>query len=379
MRENKKLPASMDLSTDPPRLQCAGNWTITQIARLQAQWLELKSHIHVDAAVIQVDGSRIGVMDSTGALFFQDMMKTLGGLQDQPPAVLGLNKQCQSLLDLIALKHEVIHEQPVQRLSSPTLLYQLGVWTVVKCQVGFNLLSFVGELFVRFVETLKGFRHLSWAAVCRIIAEAGCAALPLVGLLTFLVGIVLTYQIAIQLSVYNMNIFIVDITGMVILREFGPLITAIIAAGRTSTAFASEIGTMVVNEEVAALRTMGLSSIQQLVLPKLLGVLIAFPLLTIWADAFGVLGSMLMSNVEMDISFRLYLERFEETISVQQFLLGMVKAPIFALIIAIVGCFQGFSVGKTAESVGRHTMQSAVQSIFLVIIVDALFSLLASW
>jgi phospholipid/cholesterol/gamma-HCH transport system permease protein len=206
----------------------------------------------------------------------------------------------------------------------------------------------------------------------------GLSAVPIVVLLSFLIGIVLCYQMGLQLQEYNANIFIVDLSGLAILREFGPLITALIAAARTSTAFSSEIGSMKVNDELDALTTMGISPLSRLVVPKLIGLLIALPLLTIVSDAAGMFGSMVMSQNLLAIHFDDFAVRFRQVVEMSSFWLGLVKAPVFALAIALVGCFQGFQVRFGADSVGKQTTKAAVQAIFLIIIIDAAFSVLYS-
>ena len=162
------------------------------------------------------------------------------------------------------------------------------------------------------------------------------------------------------------------------LREFAPLMTAIIIAGRSGSAYAAQIGTMAVTEEIDAMRTLGISPQEMLVLPKLLALIIALPLLTVFADLFGVFGGMLMARNQLDVGFVEFLDRFVKAVSPTAFMVGVGKAPVFAAIIAIVGCYQGFKTKGGADSVGRQTTRSVVQSIFLVIVADALFSIVFS-
>ena len=175
------------------------------------------------------------------------------------------------------------------------------------------------------------------------------------------------------------NIFVVDVTGIGILREFAPLITAIIMAGRTSTSFAAMIGSMKVNEEIDALGVMGIKPIRRLVMPRVIALIIVMPLLIVWADIFGILGSMLMAKHSLGISYAVFVDRLKNDVPVVHYLLGVIKAPAFALAIGTVGCFQGLSVANSAVSVGAKTTKAAVQAIFLIIILDALFSILFSW
>jgi phospholipid/cholesterol/gamma-HCH transport system permease protein len=210
------------------------------------------------------------------------------------------------------------------------------------------------------------------------VDSAGVRALPIVGLLTFLIGVVLAYQLGVQLKNYGANIFVVYLSGTAILREFGPLITAIIVAGRTSSAFTAQIGMMKVNQEIDAMLTMGLSPVDRLVMPRIIGMLIAFPFLIFWSDVLGVMGSMMMAKSHLGVGYIPFLENFRQTVSTNSFWIGMSKAPVFALIIATVGCYQGFEVSSSADSVGRKTTESVVLSIFLIILADAAFSIIYS-
>ena len=162
-------------------------------------------------------------------------------------------------------------------------------------------------------------------------------------------------------------------------RELAPLLTAIIIAGRSGSAYAAQIGTMKITEEIDALRTIGVGSQELLVLPKLLALVIALPLLTVFADVTGIFGGMIMASSKLDVSFNTFINRLDDAVSLSSFLVGLVKAPVFAAIIALVGCFQGFQVSGSADSVGRQTTVSVVQSIFLVILADALFSIVFNW
>jgi phospholipid/cholesterol/gamma-HCH transport system permease protein len=214
--------------------------------------------------------------------------------------------------------------------------------------------------------------------VVRNIQTGGAEALPIVGALTFLIGIVVAYQGAVQLHRYGADIFIVDLIGLSMVRELAPLITAILVAGRTGSAYTAQIATMKVTEEVDALRVLALSPIEVLVLPKVFALVIALPLLTAFADVVGILGGMLMTASMMPIGPRFFLEQFPRVVLPESYLVGIGKAPVFAVVIATVGCYQGFKASGSAESVGAQTTISVVQSIFLIIMLDALFSVIFS-
>ena len=237
------------------------------------------------------------------------------------------------------------------------------------------MLSFLGETAIAIAKSVIEPKRIRLRPILFNIRTAGFDALPIVGLLSFLLGVVVAYQGADQLRQYGANIFVADLVGLSMLREFSPLITAIIIAGRSGSAYAAQIGTMAVTEEIDAMRTLGISPQEMLVLPKLIALIIALPLLTVFSDILGVFGGMLMARQQLDVGFVEFLDRFVKAVSPTAFMVGVGKAPIFAAIIAIVGCFQGFKTKGGADSVGRQTTRSVVQSIFLVIVADALFSI----
>jgi phospholipid/cholesterol/gamma-HCH transport system permease protein len=208
--------------------------------------------------------------------------------------------------------------------------------------------------------------------------RTGVSALPIVGLLSFLIGVVITYQGADQLRRFGAEIFTVNLLGIGILRELGVLLTAIIVAGRSGSAFTAEIGAMEVNEEIDAMRTLGLDPVEVLVLPRLLGLVFTLPLLTAYADFMALVGGSLMSWSSLGIPPPVFVRQLQQAIGEWTFWVGILKAPFFAATIALVGCHAGLQVSRSAESVGRLTTLSVVRSIFLVIIIDAAFSILYS-
>ena len=264
-------------------------------------------------------------------------------------------------------------------LVVPSFLTRLGqwVWSGLLGTVGF--LSFVGESVTALLRSIAQPRRLRWRPILYNIQIAGFAALPITGLLSFLMGIVIAYQGADQLQRFGANIFIADLVGLSMLRELSPLLTAIIIAGRSGSAYTAQIGTMKVTEEIDALRTIGVAPQELLVLPKMIALIIALPLLTVYTDVTGILGGMIMARSKLDVSFAAFLDRLNEAIQFSSFWTGISKAPVFAMIIALVGCYRGFHVTGSAESVGKQTTMSVVQSIFLVIVVDALFSVVFNW
>lgn len=370
MTENTS--AGITIDRDKAVLHCHGMWTISSVKRLSR---ELNAVIDKKITATQIDGSGINGFDSAGALLLNDLIQAVKP-ESERIALDGLKARYLALFR--AVKKRLVAGNAINLPGRKNIIYNIGVFAIEKSIQVVEFIRFTGELAVLLVKAIATPHHLPWRDLIRVMDENGCKAMGIVALMSFLIGIVLAYQLAIQLRQYGANIFIVDTTGIAILREFAPLITAIIMAGRTSTAFAALIGTMKVNEEVDALSTMGIQPVQRLVLPRVIALLITLPLLVVWADIFGVFGSMIMAKSILGIGFGSFLERFDIAVALRHYVLGLIKTPVFALVIAGVGCFQGFSVGSSAESVGRQTTKAAVQSIFLIIIVDALFSIFYS-
>lgn len=358
------------LAIENATLICEGSWIARSLSEVESEAARL---LLGHPKITQIDASRISELDSAGALILQIIAKRIH--PDGEVNILGLKKNQENLFLLVKRQEERLME-PAEKLRNKDPFYVVGRWAHDKYLQTLYFIAFIGEVALGFYTSIKNPKTIQWRATLNSVDVTGYQALPIVALMAFLIGVVLAYQLADQLKVYGADIFIVDVTGVAILREFGPLITAIIVAGRTSTSFAALLGTMKVNEEIDALRTMGLSPIQRLVLPRIFGILIALPLLVVWADIFGILGSMVMSKNMLHISFYAFLDRFVYAVELKQYILGLIKAPFFAMIIAGVGCFQGLQVEMSAESVGVKTTKAAVQAIFLIIIADAAFSVI---
>jgi len=226
------------------------------------------------------------------------------------------------------------------------------------------------------VATVLQPRRFRWIATARHIQDAGVNAIAIVALMAFLVAMVLGFQSQTQLSQFGAQIFTVDLVSISMLREMGGLLTAILVAGRSGSAFAAEIGVMQLNEEISAMETMGIDPFQVLVLPRMAALLICLPLLTFVADLAGLVGMVVVTSGILDIPFNLVVERFLSLDSLTHFKVGLIKAPFFALMIGIIGTYRGYYVERSADAVGRNTTSAVVESIFMVIAVDAIFSLI---
>ena len=337
-----------------------------------------------DQTVKIIDATNLEKLDTAGVLLILKLLKA----KINPNNLLNLKTEEDHLLHLVQEQESVKWMIQKKQLSAQKFIKEkipatwrtpfetLGKWAFYKGEQVKIFLRLVGELSIGFAKSVKAIRRFPFANIVGVVDNAGCRALPILGLLAFLIGVVLAYQVGVQLKNYGADVFIVRLTGIAILREFGPLMAAVIIAGRSASAFTAEIGTMKVNQEIDALKTMGISPVERLILPKFLGMLIIFPFLIVWADILGMLGSMVMAHGSLDISFMSFMQEFQRSVQVKQFWLGMGKAPIFAAIIALVGCHQGFLVESSSESVGKRTTKSVVQAIFLIIVADSIFSVL---
>ena len=358
----------------PQEFALSGAWTARGLGTLAPRLAALSAPA---GSGVVVDCAGIEALDTAGAWVLQKLLRQLRAagsavhLRDFRPefarllAMVGKDLSTQVPVTSALL--------PVSSVPSSHLEH-LGRSAAGSLEQGMALLGFVGEIALAFTRCLAHPVRFRWRPMLSNLRSAGFDALPIVGQLSFLLGIVVAYQGADQLRQYGANIFIADLVGLSMLREFAPLMTAIIVAGRSGSAYAAQIGTMSVNEEIDALRALGIAPLDLLVLPKILALSIALPLLTVFADVLGVFGGMLMARAQLGVGFGEFLDRLVKAVSVTAYLVGVCKAPVFAFIIAVVGCFHGFRTRGGADSVGRQTTRSVVQSIFLVIVADALCS-----
>ena len=241
-----------------------------------------------------------------------------------------------------------------------------------------QLVNFFGFTVVLLGRAIAKPWRINFKATAKHIETTGFNALPIVGLLAFLIGMVIAFMGAVQLKKFGAEIFTVNLVGIAVLRELGVLITSILIAGRSGSAFTAQIGTMKVNQEIDAMQTIGLNPVEILVLPRILAMMVTLPLLTFYADIMGLAGGAVMSMTSLDISLETFVRQLQGAVDIDTFLIGFLKAPLFAYIIAMVGCFEGLQVSGSAESVGARTTMSVVEAIFLVIALDAVIAITLS-
>lgn len=353
------------------RVICSGEWTVERLAAVERR---IRRQMPVVSGEWRINLAEISGLDTAGAVMVQRLCQRLrsGGARVQ---LEDASAERQAVLKLAAGETGAL---PQRARSNP--LEQLGR-RVAGGWLGIaEYLAFIGRLTLDSLPRLLRPHRLRWHEIAVELERAGVMAIPITGLLAFLIGIVMAYQSGETLQTYGANVFLVDLLGFIILREMGPLMTSVIVAGRTGSAYTAQIGTMRLTEEVDALRTMGVTPFEMLVLPKFLALIIALPLLTLWTDAMGLLGGMLVADLLYGVDFDVFLQRLPTAVPPSMLWVGIAKTPVFAALIASIGCYQGFRIRYSADEVGRYTTISVVQGIFWVIVADAAFSVaFVSW
>ncbi|MCK9812973.1 ABC transporter permease [Pseudomonas sp. MAFF 302046] len=373
--------AQMDPSTTPAQLRITGDWTLAHYTELKRQAQKLTGS-YSDSTPIDLNG--LGALDTAGASLLVELLgaERLGRSAEHPECSLSAADRALLHTVYCSLSDFCVPVKEPEESVGIQLLARIGRAVDTIWQDTLQLLGFVGLI----LETLaRGlFKPKRWrvTSVVAHIEQTGLDAAPIVALLTFLVGAVVAFLGATVLANFGASLFTVDLVTFSFLREFAVLLTAILMAGRTASAFTAQIGSMKANEEIDAIRTLGLDPMELLVLPRVLALLVALPMLTFLAMLSGIIGGGVVCALSLGISPAMFLTLLQSDIGVQHFLVGMVKAPIFAFLIAAIGCLEGFKVSGSAESVGAHTTSSVVQSIFVVIVLDAvaaLFFMEMSW
>lgn len=362
------------LDRDGRTLAVGGAWTIGESARLDRELNALE----LGDGELAIDATKLSRLDSAGAwllLRTRRAAEAAGGTVSQ----FEVPELYQPLIENLNQEPKAERQKPRIPRGFRGRLYKIGRATFHAYHQSVSMLGYLGRVTVETGEAIAKPKHnLRVAAIFHQIEETGINALPIVGLLSFLIGIVLAYQGADQLARFGAEVFTINLLGVGLLREIGGLITAIIVAGRSGSAFTAHIGTMRVNEEIDAMQTMGLNTVDTLVLPRIIALVITLPLLTFYADIMGLIGGAVMCFFQLDITIPVFLRQLNEAVDVNTIMVGLIKAPVFAFVIALVGCYEGFQVERNAASVGQLTTRAVVESIFLVIVLDAAFSIMFS-
>jgi phospholipid/cholesterol/gamma-HCH transport system permease protein len=350
-------------------LTLTGRWTVENAAAIEKMIEPARRKL--GRGRHEVDAAGIERLDTCGALLLKRLLPD-GTLPRR------LSADQRDLLEFLPPFAEYEMGAADAPSRARAALVRIGAATVGSIAALRDVFVFIGRIAVCLLHSLGHPRHLRPAAIVRHIQETGPAALLIVGLLAVLISMVITYQGAVQLRKFGAGLFTIDLTVVALLREMSVLVTAIMVAGRSGSAFAAELGVMKLRDEINALTTIGIDPIEALVVPRVLALTLTLPLLTFMADIIGLAAGGVLSLSLLGIPFDRYLARVESVADPTMFFVGMIKAPVFAFLIAVVGCYQGLNVTGSAESIGRMTTLSVVQSIFLVILADAIFSVVFS-
>ncbi|MBV6272902.1 ABC transporter permease [Alcaligenaceae bacterium CGII-47] len=369
---------SWDTHSDPSVLNLRGDWTLDNYTVLGEQIARFHAEDVGPAALSadRVNGAGVTALDTAGA---SRLFELLGSDETLARSLSTLPAERVALLQAVAVAVAQNRTAP-QRSGAKSsrfvaLLGRIGLRIEEVWRQSRMLLGFMGLTLEALVRNLVRPGRWRITSVVAQIQETGLNAVPIVALLTFMVGAVVAFLGATVLADFGATVYTVNLVVFSFLREFAVLLTAILMAGRTASAFTAQLGSMKVNEEIDAIRMLGLNPVEVLVLPRILALLVSMPLLTFVGMIAGILGGVAVCAVALNISPTMFFAIFKEDIELRHFLLGMVKAPIFAYVIALIGCLEGFKVSGSAQSVGEHTTSAVVQTIFIVILLDALAAL----
>jgi phospholipid/cholesterol/gamma-HCH transport system permease protein len=363
-------PLALEPQGDGWRLQLNGDWSLAALPQIEAHLKDLPAAMH---GVLECDWTGAGA-PGIGTAWL--LLRRLG---DAGPTLSIRHTAQPHFLELLQRLQHDRHAALEVRSHRATLedeVGKLGRWAVLQGVHARGVVAFLGRIAAVMGEAFSRPQALRISSLVRHIYETGITAIPIVSLIAFLISVIVAYLGAQQLARFGADIFVVDLVTISVLREMGVLLTAIIVAGRSGSAFAAEIGVMQLNEETDALRAMGMNPIEMLVVPRVVALVIALPLLTVIADAMGLAGGGLLSVINLHIPLPQYTGRLRESISSTTFWSGLIKAPVFAVIISMVGTYRGMQVQDSARELGRLTTVAVVQSIFFVILADALFAVL---
>ncbi len=355
---------------DSVKVLLIGKWVLSSLDEIlkEIRSLRLEDYTH-----IFFDLSGVMGLDVSGAYVFKSLVEGLRK-QKKHVEIYNISNNYLNLLELIQNNQTELDSE----LKNNKLIFLLKIGEHFYNLLGdiVFFLSFFGEICLTFFRLLIKPKKIRWKEVLYEIENTGVYAVPIVALVAVLSGIVISYQGAAQLSKFGANIFIVDLIGLSIAREMSPLLTSIMVAGRSGSSYTARIGSMILNDEIDALRTIGISPIELLVMPKFFAMIICLPLLIFVADIVGIGGGLFISHMLLNLNFHTLIFRLKSSLSITSFLIGILKGPIFAIPIVFISCFRGFHVKNSSEELGKYTTMSVVNTIFFVIILDALLSII---
>jgi len=350
-------------------LKIVGDWTKDTLHNALA--LE-KSVGFVSGKSVLFDFKEVGTLDSAGIV---EIIRISNMFMQHGCSVTFVEMRPEIKRLLIFYRNNFTKKVRLRR-SGLDMLESIGVWFVSFLDGIVSFLSFVGETFSALFFLLLAPLKFRYKALVKHIDHSGVRALPIIVLTSFLVGLVVAYQASEQLAKFGANIFIVEMSAISIFRELAPIITAIVVAGRSASSYTAEIGTMKITEEIDAMRTMGFDPYVFLVLPRMLALMICMPFVVFAADMIGIFGTMLVAKLNLNIAYTEYILRMQTEVPIKHLFIGLIKAPVYGIIISVIGCYRGFQVSGSTDSIGLFTTRSVVDAIFWIIAANALISIM---
>ena len=357
-------------NNDRLEVNCYGELTVYTVASLRQ---EIKKESLYSIKDFTINLTQLSYLDTSGALFILKLQEEIVR-KNISFHIINTSQEYQATLDLVQ-KNLSESDALFQEKKKESFLESLGKLFYNYYEGLDSFIHFFGRLFLSNIRYLISWKYIRFKEIAFEIYESAIKALGIIALTSFLIGLVVAYQSAYQLKIYGANIFIVDMLGISIFRELAPLITAIVIAGRSGSAYAAQIGAMKITQELDAMRTMGFEPFRFLVLPRIIALMITMPILIFLADMMAIFGGMLIANVDLHITPTLFIDRLNEVVATKHFIVGIIKGPFFAFLIASIGIYRGLMVKDDTQSIGFNTTKSVVESIFAVIVCDAIFSI----
>lgn len=358
-------PTTAEPNSDANIYRCVGSITIARAGSTQRELEAVPDPLTIDLSGVEK-------MDTVGAWLIYRTVR------DRGAKVVGASEDVAGLLDQVAEADHPTQVRPEEPPGTLRLLNELGEWIADAGNTLVGLVGFLGAVLLGFAAIIRRPKRFRVNAVIQRFDLVGVRALGIIGLMSFLIGIVIGQQGAVQLQQFGAEVYTINLIGRITIRELGTLMTAIMVAGRSGSAFAAQLGTMKITEEIDAMRTIGVSPIEALVIPRMIAAVVMMPLLAFYAMVMALLGGGIFCWVSLEIPPLTYIQRLQEVVPARDLWIGLIKAPVFGGIIALTGCFQGMQVEGNSEEVGIRTTNAVVQAIFLVIILDAVFAIFFS-
>lgn len=357
---------ALEESDEAPRLRVSGDWTVSTVQAVDEALRALKA----DGPVI-LDLSELGKIDTAGAFVLDRTLRGFG----ESAGIEGASAAAESVMAQVHAAHAPPTQPRKQDHGIVDMLERTGRAFMHMMQELMSTLAFLGEALVTIVRLCLQPWKLRWTSIVSVMEEAGLDAMPIIAFLSFFVGMVVAFIGATTLQTFDLEIYTVELIGYSMLREFGVVLSGIVLAGRTNSSFTAQIGTMKMRQEIDAMQTLGLKAMDVLVAPRVLAMLLMTPVLAFVATLSGIAGGVVVGWMALDINPAVFIERLRTTVPIDQFWMGVAKAPVFGFVVSIIACRQGLNVGGSVQSLGRSTTTSVVQALFAIIVLDALFAM----